>query len=101
MEQPQVERPKRVEHKQIPVGPRRKISEIKDTIPPKYLTCVKDNPKLDECCRDVDTSFISTFRSSPDLPEGTADQLEIQCDQCEKTQYRTFVNVGRLAAPTP
>ena len=90
-------KPESPEQEKIPVGPRRKISEIKETIPPKYLNCVKDNKLLADCCRDVDTSFISTFKSNPDI-EGQ-DLVEIQCDKCEKKQYRTFINVGRVESP--
>lgn len=90
-------KPEKPEHVKIPVGPRRRISEIKDTIPPKYLNCVKDNTALGECCRKVDSSFISTFKSNPDI--NGHDLLEIQCDECERIQYRTFANVGRLESP--
>jgi len=95
---PNVDRPARVTHTPIQVGPRRKISEIISEIPPKYLSCVRDNELLDECCRAVESSFIFSEQSNPDI--AVQDLLTIECNDCGKKQYRTFVNRGTLAAPT-
>ncbi len=93
------ERPARVTHKPIAVGPARTISEIISEIPPKYLSGVRDNPGLASCCRDVESSFIFSERSNADM--AVPDLLTIECDKCGKKQYRTFANRGTVTSPQP
>ena len=96
---PSAPRPERVTHTPIKVGPRRVIKDIITEIPPKYLSSVRDNTALHECCRAVESSFIFSEKSNPDME--VQDLLTIECDECGKKQYRTFANRGTVKSPTP
>lgn len=60
----------------------------------RYTDGIKNNPLLQECCRDVDESEITLFKTHEDA-EGP-DLMVIECDVCGRKQYRTAIGPGRV-----
>jgi len=70
-------------------------TKIKDSaLEARYRDTVRNNEKLQACCRDVDESDVTLIKTHEDAT--SADLMVIECDVCGRRQYRTAVGPGRV-----
>jgi hypothetical protein len=87
-------RPAKVEREPIQVRGAQKIKE--SSLEARYTDPIKNNAKLKACCRDVDESTVTLFKTHEDAKG--PDLMVIECNVCQRKQYRAAVGPGRVGA---
>jgi hypothetical protein len=78
--------------KPVEVRGKQKIKDSK--LEARYTDPIRNNAKLQACCRDVDESDVTLFKTHEDAK--AADLMVIECDVCHRKQYRAAVGPGRV-----
>jgi hypothetical protein len=76
----------------VQIGESRKVKDA--VLEARYTDGIKANKALKACCRNVDTSAVSLWKTHADAK--TPDMMIIECDVCKRKQYRTAVGPGRI-----
>ena len=56
------------------------VKDVKNKIPEKFLSGLRDNNQLKDCCRIVESHTVQIFKSSENLP--VPDMTIIECEKC-------------------
>ena len=86
--------PAQVERAPIEVRGKQKIKE--SSLEARYTDGIKANKALKACCRDVGESLVSLWKTHEDAKG--PDMMVIECNVCQRKQYRAAVGPGRVGA---